>query len=100
MDARCACCLARGSGRCLTGTSMTTGARRSRARGSSLSRSIGVFCPHTDCAEGLGELDEVRVVEVRLVSSAKNFVQLAGYVAVGVVSENYGDDIDPVLDRR
>ena len=45
-----------------------------------------------------GELDEIGVVQVGLVGAGKEIVQVPGHVAVGVVTEDDGYDVDAVLD--
>ncbi len=60
----------------------------------------GVVGPQADSAEGLGELDEVRVEQVGLVGAAKELIEIARDVAVGVVAEDESDGVNAVLDGR
>ena len=64
------------------------------AWGIKVSSSSGSSPLQSDCAERLGEFDEVGIVQVRLVGSAKHLILVAGDVAVGVVSEDDGYHVD------
>ena len=65
-----------------------------------LSQVHRVVRPHADSAEGLRELDQVRVVKVGLIGPIKHIVQIAGNVAVGVVPEDDSYHVDTVPDCR
>ena len=71
--------------------------QRIRQQGSEIHR---VLRPHADCAERLGKLDDVGIVQLGPVCSGKELVEVAGNVSLGVVSEDDGRYVDPVLDRR
>ena len=60
----------------------------------------GVSRPEANGAKRLGVLDQVRVVQVRLVGPAKEVIEVAGNIAIGVVPERDGNCVDALLDRR